>query len=111
VQRLLRRCPRAIRSNSEFYRTFPGAVAGVTAGDSCTVAAAGVTVGAVSAAGEVGSEWQNMLTGADVLPQQYRLPELYSAVARNGAPEEIRTPDPQIRSLILFNSLKFLSFP
>ena len=29
----------------------------------------------------------------------------------NGAPEEIRTPDPQIRSLILSNSLTFLDFP
>ena len=28
-----------------------------------------------------------------------------------GAPEEIRTPDPQIRSLILSNSLTFLGFP
>jgi hypothetical protein len=27
-----------------------------------------------------------------------------------GAPEEIRTPDPQIRSLIIFNSLTFLDF-
>lgn len=27
-----------------------------------------------------------------------------------GAPEEIRTPDPQIRSLIPFNSLTFLNF-
>jgi len=63
VQRLLRRCPRAIRSNSEFYRTFPGAVAGVTVGDAGSVNAAGVTVGAVSAAGGFGSEWQNMLTG------------------------------------------------
>jgi hypothetical protein len=31
--------------------------------------------------------------------------------ARRGAPEEIRTPDPQIRSLILSNSLTFQSFP
>ena len=69
MQRLLRRCPRAIRSNSEFYRTFPGAVAGVTVGDARIAAAAGATVGAASTAGEVGSEWQNMLTGADVLPQ------------------------------------------
>jgi hypothetical protein len=30
---------------------------------------------------------------------------------RNGAPEEIRTPDPQIRSLILSNSPTFLGFP
>jgi hypothetical protein len=29
----------------------------------------------------------------------------------DGAPEEIRTPDPQIRSLIPSNSLTFLSFP
>jgi hypothetical protein len=29
----------------------------------------------------------------------------------SGAPEEIRTPDPQIRSLILSNSLTFLCFP
>src|SRR4029453_6587965 len=31
--------------------------------------------------------------------------------ARRGAPEEIRTPDPQIRSLFLSNSLTFLDFP
>jgi hypothetical protein len=30
---------------------------------------------------------------------------------KGGAPEEIRTPDPQIRSLIIFNSLTFLHFP
>src|SRR5262245_13900030 len=29
-------------------------------------------------------------------------------IRSNGAPEEIRTSDPQIRSLILFNSLTFL---
>jgi hypothetical protein len=34
-----------------------------------------------------------------------------SPLARGGAPEEIRTPDPQIRSLIISNSLTFLSFP
>ncbi len=28
-----------------------------------------------------------------------------------GAPEEIRTPDPQIRSPILSNALTFLGFP
>jgi len=32
-------------------------------------------------------------------------------VNENGAPEEIRTPDPQIRSLILSNSLTFPDFP
>ena len=32
-------------------------------------------------------------------------------VYRDGAPEEIRTPDPQIRSLIFSNSLTFLDFP
>jgi hypothetical protein len=32
-------------------------------------------------------------------------------VIENGAPEEIRTPDPQIRSLIAFITLTFLDFP
>jgi hypothetical protein len=73
VQRQLHRCPPAILSTSEFYRTLRGGAAGVTVGVGCTVAAAGVTVGAVSAAGEVGSEWQNMLTGADVLPRQHSI--------------------------------------
>jgi len=30
---------------------------------------------------------------------------------KGGAPEEIRTPDPQIRSLITANALTFLTFP
>ena len=30
---------------------------------------------------------------------------------KGGPPEEIRTPDPQICSLIIFNSLTFLHFP
>src|SRR5262249_9407654 len=33
------------------------------------------------------------------------------ATLNNGGPEEIPTPDPQIRSLILSNSLTFLDFP
>jgi|RhiMetdeSRZDD1v2_1073273.scaffolds.fasta_scaffold244483_4 hypothetical protein len=37
--------------------------------------------------------------------------EMTKATLSNGAPEEIRTPDPQIRSLILSNSLTFLNFP
>ena len=38
-------------------------------------------------------------------------PQMFVVLYGNGAPEEIRTPDPQIRSLILSNSLTFLDFP
>ena len=34
-----------------------------------------------------------------------------SRVLSDGAPEEIRTPDPQIRSPILSKALTFLGFP
>jgi hypothetical protein len=44
-----------------------------------------------------------------------RFPTIQQLLKQNqqltGAPEEIRTPDPQIRSLILSNSLTFLDFP
>jgi hypothetical protein len=49
----------------------PGAAAGVTVGDACIAAAVGVTVGAVSAAGDFRSERQNVLTGADILLRQH----------------------------------------
>jgi hypothetical protein len=47
-----------------------------------------------------------MLTGA-----QNAFREIQKVRDFSGAPEEIRTPDPQIRSLILSNSLKFPNIP
>ena len=47
-----------------------------------------------------------MLTGA-----QNAFREIQKVRDFSGAPEEIRTPDPQIRSFIISISLTFLHFP
>jgi hypothetical protein len=50
-----------------------------------------------------GGLWQQLIRPHPVDPQQCadRSSQFYSEWWQNGAPEEIRTPDPQIRSLFL----------
>jgi hypothetical protein len=71
--------------------------ASLAARDACNVTRASIAVIAVS--------------GESHAPPTVAAFNAANLVNESGAPEEIRTPDPQIRSLIVSTALTFLGFP